>query len=191
MSDFSEKDLRQATDEELCALSKKGNDDAFSALVGRYIFTVHDRASGYYGSGIDSDDLTQEGMIGLMSAVRCYDKDCGASFRTFAWLCIDRSIISAVRSTLRKKQIPSSSIVSIDDWDEPDLNNGSDPEAVLIAKEDMNLLNEKIFNRLTDFELSVLKMYLGGYSYSSIASSLACPVKAVDNALQRLRRKLK
>ncbi len=190
----TEKNLRRLDDEQLAEQAKNGDSAAYDALLRRYVFLVHSRAAGYKGSNVDFEDLVQEGMIGLMHAVAGYDKDCGASFQTFARLCIDRNIISAVRATLRKKQIPKNSLVSIDDAGEP-ANTGDrhaqNPENVVIAKEELALLYQKIFASLNDFELGVLKLYLAGCSYRSIAEKFGCSYKAVDNAMQRLRRKLK
>lgn len=186
----SENDLRSLNDEKLAMLSKNGNHDAFSVLVGRYVFTVRNRASSYSGSGIDFEDLVQEGTIGLMYAVNAFEPEIGTGFYTLARLCIDRKIISAVRSTFRKKQIPQSSLVFLDDFDSHNLSKDSNPESVIIEREDLELLYKKIFSKLTDLELEVLKLYLSGYTYEGIASALECSVKSVDNALQRLRRKL-
>ncbi|OJU14445.1 MAG: hypothetical protein BGN88_14430 [Clostridiales bacterium 43-6] len=193
MAKSGEKDNLKLSDEQLAERARCGDNDAFSALVARYVFTVKSRANHYNGSGIDPEDLAQEGTIGLMAAVRSYDKELGTSFRTFAWLCIDRSILSVVKASLRKKQIPKASLVSIDD---NDLDNcffdGKDnPETLLIENEDIALFELKINELLSPFERKVLRYYLSGKNYSEIADSLNTLPKSVDNALQRVRHKLR
>ncbi len=179
------------SDEELAEKAKLGDNEAFSQLVVRYVFTVKSRVNHYNGSGIDPEDLTQEGTIGLMSAVRSFDKSLNTTFRTFAWLCIDRSIISAVKASLRKKQIPKSSLVSIDDSDFNVSISSDNPETMMIENEDIKLLEQKIKALLSSFERDVLRLYLSGKSYVDIAACLHSTPKSVNNALQRVRLKLK
>jgi len=181
------------SDEELAEKAKLGDNEAFSALVVRYVFTVKSRVNHYNGSGIDPEDLAQEGTIGLMSAVRSFDKSLNTTFRTFAWLCIDRSIISAVKASLRKKQIPKASLVSMDDNDfnVSFLDGADNPETMIIENEDIKLLEQKINQLLSSFERDVLRLYLNGKSYVEIAVCLHSTPKSVNNALQRVRLKLK
>ena len=135
--------------------------------------------------------MVQEGVIGFLSAIRRY-RPGSAGFKTFAVLCIDRSMISAVRATLQKKQIPKSSLVSLNDDFSPVLTSpGDDPQNLMIANEDLHRLSRKIDESLTPLEREVLSYYLAGLSYGATAKRLGCSCKAVDNALQRVRRKLK
>ena len=184
-------DKKSLSDEYLCKKAQDGDRAAFDSLVARYVLSVNKRTNAYTESGLEQQDLSQEGMIGLMAAIRKYDPALGASFKTFAWLLIDRSIISAVKSAFRKKQIPRALTVYIDD--ESDLVSGefSDPEFLLIAKEDLQNFNNRISECLTEFEKSVLKLYLSHNSYNNIAKTLNIPIKSVDNAMSRIRRKLK
>ena len=107
--------LHSLDDEKLIALCRIGDDEAYSVLIARYLFTVRKRASVYENSGIDFEDLVQEGFIGLLNAVKYYENNFDTSFSTFAYLCIDRNILSAVRKSLTKKQIPKSALVFIED----------------------------------------------------------------------------
>lgn len=193
MSDFSARKYRDFSDEDLAKKASNGDSDALSALVARYVFCVRSRAGSYAGSGIDAEDLSQEGMIGLIYAARHYDAALGAKFRTFAWLCIDRSIISVVRATMQKKKIPKDSLILVGSDEEllASQNPAENPETVLINRENAKALMETITRTLTDFEKQVLGLYLTGMSYADIAKKLSSTPKAVDNALQRLRRKLK
>lgn len=179
------------SDEELVFACKHGDNDAYSALVGRYLFAVRARAYAYDKSEIDFEDLVQEGLIGLMNAVKCYDSSFGASFSTFAYLCIDRNIMSAVKKTLSKKQIPKSALVFIEETSDFESKSFDNPEIALISKENIDLLKSKITEKLSNLEQSVLKLYLNGNSYDKIAKVLNISQKSVDNAMQRLRKKLK
>lgn len=179
------------SDEKLVNACKNGDDDAYSALIGRYLLAVRARAYAYDKSAIDFEDLVQEGLIGLMNAVKYYDSSFGASFSTFAYLCIDRNIMSAVKKSLSKKQIPKSALVFIDQTSDFESNHSDNPEIALISKENIDLLKTKITKKLSNMEQSVLKLYLNGNSYDEIAKILKISQKSVDNAMQRLRKKLK
>lgn len=179
------------SDSELIELCKNGDEEAYGALIARYIFTVRSRAAVYEKSGIDFEDLVQEGYIGLMNAVKNYENSFGTSFSTFAYLCIDRNILSAVRKSLSKKQIPSSALVFIDDDNDFQDNSAQSPESVVISKENIERLKKSISEKLSENEQKVLELYLIGYSYEKISQKLNCSKKSVDNAIQRLRKKLK
>lgn len=192
---MTDKDLSafgQLSDNELAAAARKGDSNAYSALVGRYIFLVRGCAGGYFSDSLEFDDLVQEGFIGLMNAVKGFDPDCNTAFSTFAKLCIERNIISAVRKNLRKKQIPSSMLVFIDDdsCDNIAPAETANPETAVLNKEAYDRLKNDIFSKLSKTELMVLKHYLSGSSYEQIAAKLGISVKAVDNAMQRIRKKL-
>ena len=180
---------RPVGDEQLCAAAKAGSEDAFATLAGRYIFHVRARAADYAGS-IEFEDLVQEGTIGILNAVRMFDPAAGVRFSTFAYLCIDRSILSAVRRALRKKQIPKTALISMESGAVPERPE-PDPEQLLIDRESVQALEDKLAARLARTELRVLQLYLRGSSYKQIAGQLGCPVKSVDNAMARVRRKLK
>lgn len=183
--------IHSLDDEKLIALCRIGDDEAYSVLIARYLFTVRKRASVYENSGIDFEDLVQEGFIGLLNAVKYYENNFDTSFSTFAYLCIDRNILSAVRKSLTKKQIPKSALVFIDDNYELQGKNDENPEVVLISKENVSIMKQKIAERLSDVERNVLDLYLLGYSYGKIADKLGINQKSVDNAIQRMRKKLK
>ena len=176
------------TDETL-AVAARHDDSAFAELLGRYLFIVRSCACGYKDVGIDVDDLVQEGIIGLMNAVKGYDENSKTPFSAFARLCIDRNIVSCVRGALRKKRILPSMLCMIDD-NFPS-GESDDPESRLIAHENIEQLYQRIAACLTGFEQTVLSMYLAGNDYKDIAVKLGCDRKAVDNAMQRLRKKLK
>lgn len=182
-------------DEALVVHAQQGDDAAYAFLISRYVSLVKSRAFGYRDSDVEPEDLAQEGMIGLTMAIRSYRRGLGASFRTYAGLCIDRAIISAVRLTLRSKEIPSSSLVPIEDLEEGghSLSAGleGDPEWAVLAEDEKGRLRERFARFLSPLELDVLLLYLGGCSYEEIAERLDSTSKAVDNALQRVRRKLK
>ena len=115
------------SDENLISDCKSGDDDAYGVLIGRYLFAVRSRAYAYDKSAIDFEDLVQEGLIGLVNAVKCYDGSFGTSFSTFAYLCIDRNIMSAVKKTFSKKQIPKSVLVFIEETSDFESNNYENP----------------------------------------------------------------
>ncbi len=184
-----------ATDEQLAALAAKGDSRAFDELAARYIPLVGLRASAFYdgGSAISgAEDMGQEGFIGFIDAVRRYNSDMGASFRTFAVLCIDRRMKSVIRASLRKKKVPDSALVWLDDEQTPDIvaPSSDNPEQCVIARDDHRALCERIRATASDFENRVLSLFLSGMSYQMIAKKLGSDEKAVGNALQRIRRKL-
>lgn len=182
-------------DEQLAAQAQQGSDAAYTFLISRYVSFVKSRAFGYRDSDVEPEDLAQEGMIGLMMAIRSYRQGLGASFRTYAGLCIDRAIISAVRSTLRAKAVPSSSLIPIDTLEEGGYPLAADavgdPETALLVIEEKSRLRKRFSHILSELELDVLVLYLGGCSYEEIACRLGSTPKTIDNALQRVRRKLK
>lgn len=182
-------------DEQLAKLAASGDSDAFDELASRYIPLVGLRASAFYdgrSSFSGPEDLGQEGFIGFIDAVRRYDEQMGASFRTFAVLCIDRRMTSVIRASLRRKKVPESALVFLDDEDAPDIaaSDTDNPENKVIASDEYMNLCRRIRDSASDFERRVLTLFLRGMSYQAIASQLASNEKSVDNALQRLRRKL-
>ena len=184
------------SDRELARLFLSGDEDAAVTLISRYLPLVRSRASAFASAGDSFEDLCQEGTIGLLAAMRGYDPE-KSSFATFARLCIDRVLISAERLKTRRKNIPENSIIAIDGDEDDNLNEKlssgdvNDPEAIIIRREDYMRLMLKVANELTPLESKVLNLYVSGNSYGEIAKRLDISSKAVDNALQRIRRKLK
>ncbi|HHT47232.1 MAG TPA: RNA polymerase sporulation sigma factor SigH [Firmicutes bacterium] len=189
------------TDEEVAAEAKKGNDIALEYLIKKYRNFVKAKARSYFLIGADREDIIQEGMIGLYKAIRDFKGDKLSSFRAFAELCITRQIITAIKTATRQKHIPLNSYVSLNKpiYDEDsdrtllDILSGTkvtDPEELMINREEYNDIEFKIGEILSDLEWRVLMLYLEGKSYQEIALELARHVKSIDNALQRVKRKL-
>lgn len=167
-----------------------GNVSAFGIIVSRYLKLVRLCAARYKNIGLEIDDLSQEGLIGLMSAVNTYNRYCGASFKTYAHLCIDRSMISAAKAAMAKKRVPASLLQPLDDGEEL-LIGDADPATALIAKEDLNIFLKKACKVLTSMEYNVMNEYLAGLSYKEISDKMRISVKTVDNAMRRVRQKLR
>jgi RNA polymerase sporulation-specific sigma factor len=193
----------QPDDEYLVALAKQGVREATDRMVRRYHGFVRLKASSYFLVGGDSDDLIQEGLVGLYKAIRDYRSDRESSFRNFAELCITRQIITAVKTATRNKHTPLNSYVSFSqtpaaggDDGEPtmaDLLPGStvhDPVNQVISTEEIESLVSCITSVLSELESRVLSLYLDGRSYEEVAERLECDTKTVDNALQRVKRKV-
>ncbi len=196
-------DYAALPDEELIGLVRASDIDAEQALYQRYKRIVRARARTYFILGGDNDDLIQEGMIGLYKAVCEYAPDKAASFHSFASLCIKRQILTAIKHAARKKHTPLNQYVSLnrsafsdDDDDERTLLdmfenvNVSDPADTIITREWLELVVSAIREQLSPFEQQVLELYLRGYSYLQIAEELDKPAKSIDNAIQRVKKKL-
>ncbi len=182
----------ELSDEQLVKAVQEGNSSALTVLTVRYMPIVISRAEGYFSDGYDKEDLAQEGMIGLLRAVRSYSSDRGASFHTFALLCIDRNIISAVRSSLSAKKIPSSSLLYIDEMQgDSVIADKASFEEELIAGDTVERIYRELESILSKTEFAVFKLYLKGNTYEAISSRLSLTKKAVDNAVCRARKKLK
>lgn len=189
--------LEDALDEQLAVQAKGGDSDALALLIQRYIPLVRLRAKTYCKGVLDEDDLFQEGMIALLKAIRNYRSDVPGSFKTFAFVCVNNKLISAVTAHMREKNTPMRGYLSLS---EPETATDSfllvspqenGPEQVLIRNEEAYALNRKIENLLSLFERQVLCLYLSSYSYDEMSRQLGSSTKAVDNALQRVRRKLR
>jgi len=182
------------TDEELIILMQGNDGLAEESLLNKYKAVVRKKVRAMYLVGGETDDLIQEGMIGLFKAVRDYRADKAASFVTFAGLCIDRQLYNAIQSSNRKKHGPLNSYVSLsgDDF-ENELKQLSEqsPEAIVIARENIKGIQRRIKEKLSTFENEVLKSYLEGNDYIQIADMLKREPKSIDNALQRIRTKVK
>ncbi len=193
----------QVEDGFLIALAKQGNADAYDRIVRRYYGFVRLKASSYFLAGGDSDDLIQEGLVGLYKAVRDFRTDRESSFRNFAELCITRQIITAVKTATRNKHTPlngyisfSASPVSLGGDGEPTLEevipgpSVNDPVNQVISSEELRSLVDCLSSALSELESRVLALYLDGHSYEQIGERLICDTKTVDNALQRVKRKV-
>lgn len=192
--------LEHATDEELITFIRNGNQDATEYLLKKYSPLVKKSIRTMYLIGADTEDLSQEGMIGLFKAIQNYQTDNSASFYTFAKICIDRQIYTAIKTSNRKKHFPLNSYISFysrtneDDAeliDNLEAGNDSNPEHVILDKENASRLETLLEERLSKLEKEVLHYYLEGKSYSDIAVFLKKPVKSIDNAVQRIREKVK
>ncbi|WP_353094258.1 RNA polymerase sporulation sigma factor SigH [Tissierella praeacuta] len=192
---------RVMQDEEIVEAAKNDDAIALEYLMYKYKSIVKGKARSYYLIGADKEDIIQEGMIGLYKAIRDYDRDKLTSFRAFAEICITRQIITAIKTATRQKHIPLNSYVSLNKpiYDEDsdrtllDIISGFrtlDPEELMISREDLNLMERKMEEVLSELELEVLMSYVNGMSYQEIAEELDRHVKSIDNALQRVKRKL-
>jgi len=188
-------------DEEVILDARSGDSIALEYLINKYKNFVRAKARTYFLIGADREDIIQEGMIGLFKAIRDFREDKLSSFRAFAELCITRQIITAIKTATRQKHIPLNSYVSLDRpvFDEEsdrtlmDLiseESVSDPEEMIINREEFNGIEEKMGEILSGLEWEVLSLYLQGRSYQEIAEELDRHVKSIDNALQRVKRKL-
>ena len=194
-------DFKELEDEAIIELVHKGNSDALDFLIHKYRNFVRAKARSYFLIGADREDIVQEGMIGLYKAIRDYKGDKLASFKAFAELCITRQIITAIKTATRQKHIPLNSYVSLDKpiYDEEsdrtlmDVISGAkvlDPEELIINQEEFDHIEIKMAELLSDLERKVLSLYLDGQSYQEISEELNRHVKSIDNALQRVKRKL-
>ena len=181
------------SDAKLVELYNSGNSAAFTVLSNRYFKLIRSITAKYNISGLESDDLTQEGLLGLLSAVKTYSSDKGASFKTYAALCINRRIITLLKRSDTNKSKALNDYISLDDEniEECFRNEMTDPEASFIGKESLDTLKQSISECLSKTENRVLELYLAGESYSKIAQRLELSQKSVDNAIQRIRRKLR
>lgn len=189
------------TDEELVRLAQEGDNDALEYLLNKYKNFVRSKARSYFLIGADHEDIVQEGMIGLYKAIRDYRTDKQASFRAFAELCITRQIITAIKTATRQKHIPLNSYVSLNKpiYDEESdrtlmdvivEGRAQNPEDLIIGQEDLVSIRDRVDQVLSSLEQDVLNAYLDGKSYQEIADKLGRHVKSIDNALQRVKRKL-
>lgn len=188
-------------DEEIVIEAKKGNVRAQEYLINKYQNFVKAKAKSYFLIGADKEDIYQEGMIGLYKAIRDFKSDKLASFKAFAELCVTRQIITAIKTATRQKHIPLNTYVSLNKpiYDEESdrtlldvLSEAkvSDPEELIISREELNHIENEIGEILSDLEMEVLASYLDGKSYQEIACDLNRHAKSIDNALQRVKRKL-
>lgn len=189
------------TDEQIVILCHEGNPMAEEFLLNKYKNFVRSKARSYFLIGADHEDIVQEGMIGLYKSIRDYKPEKLSSFRAFAELCITRQIITAIKTATRQKHIPLNSYISLNKplYDEEsdrtllDIimeGTASNPEDMIINQENLGSIHQKINEVLSGLEQEVLQAYLDGKSYQEIADTLGRHVKSIDNALQRVKRKL-
>ena len=191
-------DLAVLSDQELQRLASLGDRQAEETLVERYMQNVRACARPFFLAGGDSEDLIQEGMFGLLSAIRQYDPANGAAFRTFAEHCIRNRLLSAVRSASRLKHFPLNDGISLEQLSEdPDaeisalpVSDLRSPEELILAKESREELYEACSRCLSRYEIKVLDLYLEGLSYREIADRLCANARSIDNAVQRIRKKV-
>jgi len=194
-------EFKDKSDEEIVMEAKLGNNKSQDYLISKYENFVKSKAKSYFLIGADKEDIYQEGMIGLYKAIRDLNPDKLTSFKAFAELCVTRQIITAIKTATRQKHIPLNTYVSLnkpiyEEESERTLLDVlasikiSDPEELVISKEQMDYIEDKIENVLSDLELEVLTSYLDGKSYQEIACDLERHSKSIDNALQRVKRKL-
>lgn len=190
----------EPSDESLCAQAANGDRRAEEILVVRYNRLVRICARPYFLAGGDSEDLIQEGMVGLLGAIREYDPNKAASFRTYAEVCIKNRLFSAVKAAARDKHTPLNNSVSFENplfsgtgerfaCGTPD-RQAEDPEEIILSREAFRERMKALHGQLSGFEASILRLYLNGLSYSEIAAEVNKSPKSVDNAVQRIRRKL-
>ncbi len=199
--DLKEESYKDYRDEELVRIAQAGDDAVQDYLLDKYKSLVRAKSRAYFLIGADSEDIIQEGMIGLYKAVRDFNGEKNTSFRSFAELCVNRQMITAIKAATRQKHQPLNSYISLNKpvyEDETEqtymdlLQEGAflNPETLLIGQENRNFLEDQLVKHLSGFETRVLMLYLQGRSYFEIARTLKKPEKSIDNALQRIKKKL-
>ncbi|MBR6752933.1 MAG: RNA polymerase sporulation sigma factor SigH [Clostridia bacterium] len=191
---------QEMADEDVVSLAQQGDGDALVFLLNKYKNFVRSKARSYFLIGADHEDIVQEGMIGLYKSIRDFQPSKLASFRSFAELCVKRQIITAIKAATRQKHVPLNSYVSLNKplYDEEsdrtllDVIEGrvTNPEDLYISKEDLKGIHAQMDQLLSDLEKQVLEAFMDGKSYQEIADNLGRHVKSIDNALQRVKRKL-
>ena len=199
---YTDNEINNMSDEELVKLIREKNDEnALEFLLKKYKDTVNMKVGKYFIIGAEKEDMVQEGMIGLYKAIKNYDMDKQSAFKSFANMCIERQMITAIKTSNRQKHIPLNSYLSLnlsagdDETDGKDLldifdaNLVEDPLDTVTKREYYHFIENTIDKSLSDFEKKVLRRFLDGESYEKIAMKLDTPVKSVDNAIQRIRKK--
>ena len=200
----SETDFLTMPDEKLVIIAQEGDSEATEYIIDKYKNLVKSKARTYFLIGADKEDIVQEGMIGLFKAIRDFKEERLCSFKAFAEVCVTRQIITAIKTATRQKHIPLNSYISLnkpiyDDENEQTLldtiveNKNFDPEEIMITKESFSNIEEQIeksYDLKESFRVFVLSLYLEGKSYSEIGNLLSKSEKSIDNALQRIKRKV-
>jgi len=198
---MNKKNYEQMKDNELVLLAQSGDDMAMEELMGKYKNFVKGKSRTYFLIGADRDDIIQEGMLGLFKAIRDFKPDKQASFHSFAEICVTRQMITAVKTATRQKHTPLNNYISLNKpvyedetertlIDHLSMRHNSDPEVILIDNENYAFTNEKIKGMLSKFEYEVLEKYINGQSYNEIAIIMDKSPKSIDNALQRIKKKV-
>lgn len=199
---YLNRNFENLSDEELVELSVTGDKSATEYILNKYKNFVKAVVRMYFLVGADRDDVVQEGMIGLFKAIRDFDNTKQTSFKSFAEICVRRQVLTAIKNATRQKHMPLNSYISLskpayDDENSEDtlmdtlsINESTDPEELFIGKENIEILGLKIEENLSKLEKEVLKMYLSGISYQEIALIMERTPKSIDNALQRVKKKL-
>lgn len=195
------KDYNELKDEEIVELAKSGNESALEFIINKYKDVVNMKVGRFFMIGAEREDIVQEGLIGLYKAIKSFDTNAeNSSFKTFANICIERQLITAIKTSNRQKHMPLNSYLSLNmsayEDDEADTvidvldsNTTEDPLETITKKEYYVAVEEAIDKSLSDFEKKVLNRFAQGESYNQIATRLNTPVKSVDNAIQRIRKK--
>ena len=199
---YTSNKYQSLTDEEIISKVKDGDEDALLFIINKYKDLVNSKLNKYYIIGAEREDIIQEGLIGLFKAIKGYDGTKQSSFKTFANMCVERQLITAIKSSNRQKNIPLNSYLSLNTsaYDNEDDNNMElidtlitqtveDPLETIMKKEYYTEVRNTINKSLSKFELQVLDRYIQGESYEYIAKKLDIPIKSVDNAIQRIRKK--
>lgn len=197
---FPKEQFNNLDDVQLIKMAKNGDKKALNYLLSKYTEIVNMKVGKYFIIGAEREDIMQEGLIGLFKAIKCFDPDKQSSFKTFANLCIERQLQTAIKSSTRQKHMPLNSSLSLnvsaydenddtDFFDILDANVVEDPLDMITKKEYYTFVEDRIEETLSDFEKQVLHRYTNGESYVEIAGKLNAPVKSVDNAIQRIRKK--
>jgi RNA polymerase sporulation-specific sigma factor len=179
------------TEEELAVLAANGDDESMARLIAAVMPIAKAKASKYSGPRIPDEDLTQEGMLGFLDAVKSFNAKKGVPFKAYAETCINNRILSALRFHNNKNNLALSNAVSIDESGYDPISLSTDPANIFSGKENSEVILSIIENELSEFEKQVIKRHLAGESYSQIASALNRSEKSVDNALQRIRKKIR
>ncbi len=185
------KQKKSLTDEELAILAAGGDDESMALLISKITPIAEAKAYAYANDKIAEDDLTQEGMLGFLEAVKGFDLEKGSSFRAYAHTCITNRILSAVRVNYNNKNAALSNAVSIEENSIEKSGDEFDPAKIFSSKSEFEHITDLINSTLSDFERQVIGLRFFGCSYSEISARLGCSEKAVDNALQRIRKKMR
>ena len=198
---FQKEEYNNLEDNEIITKIKKGDKKALNYLLDKNTDVVSMKAGKYFIVGAEKEDIIQEGLIGLFKAIKSFNPEKQSSFKTFANLCIERQLQTAIKSSMRQKHMPLNSYLSLnisayDENEDTSLlevfeteNAAEDPLDIVTKKEYYNFVEDRIEETLSDFEKQVLHRYTNGESYTQIAERLNAPVKSVDNAIQRIRKK--
>lgn len=179
------------TENDILKLAKEGDSEAIDFIIKKYKFTAESAALKWKNAHIEPEDLIQEGMIGLLAAIKSFNTEKGAAFSTYCYTCVYNSIQTALRKASRKKDVPPSSIVPLEEEFVDGKTVSLSAEDSFLAQESVSLLLQQLDKSLSKFENNVLRLFLVGCNYNEIAARLRKTPKAIDNALQRIRKKLK